>query len=248
MGFVISNWALLAGLGLLLGLVLFWELYISEGAHLGRRFVTWLYDVTAVRYNGIKGFDRAWEIRFLGEPVAQVLGSMRQPRVLDVGAGTGRLAWALEGSHRFLGRVVCLERSRAMVGQQLPTAGGVGRDWLQAWAAELPFDGNCFDLTACLEVLEFTPDPAACLAEFVRVLRPGGWLLVSNRIGWQAPLILGRTFNGDRFSQALRDAGLVDVEIFPWQMDYDLAWARKPLASEIQEASTRAARTLPQAE
>jgi hypothetical protein len=62
----------------------------------------------------------------------------------------------------------------------------------------------------------------------VRVLRPGGWLLLTNRIGWQAPLILGRTISRERFPAFLEDHGLEQVEVFHWQLDYDLAWARKP--------------------
>ncbi len=88
----------------------------------------------------------------------------------------------------------------------------------------------------CLEVLEFTPSPRRTLEELVRVLRPGGWLLTTNRIGWQAPLILGRYTSRTRFSRMLTDSGLKHVEVYPWQEDYDLAWAQKP-----QPASTRPA-------
>jgi ubiquinone/menaquinone biosynthesis C-methylase UbiE len=216
---------------LALGL-LFWELYISEGAHLGRRFVRWLYKVSARHYNRIKGYDREWEIRYLGEPVAQVIGSLTQPKILDVGAGTGRLAWALEESDRFHGSVFCLEPSSAMIKQQLPTQGQVQRHWIQSWSNPLPFSSGTFDVVASLEMLEFTPKPSHSLQELVRVLRPGGWLLVTNRIGWQAPLILGRTVPAAEFSNFLHDHGLVEVEIFHWQMDYDLSWARKPFTRD----------------
>jgi 2-polyprenyl-3-methyl-5-hydroxy-6-metoxy-1,4-benzoquinol methylase len=188
----------------------------------------WLYGLSSTRYNGIKDFDRDWEIRFLGEPVAKVIGTLSSSRLLDVGAGTGRLAWALEGSGMFSGNVVCAEASRAMIRNQLPGGTGVGRDWLQSWEARLPFADGTFDLVASLEMLEFTPDPRYTMREMARVLRPGGWLLVSNRVGWQAPLILGKTFSRRRFPKVLTDAGLEDIEVFPWQMDYDLAWARRP--------------------
>ena len=226
---------------LFIGLLLFWELYISEGAHLGRRFVRWLYRLSATRYNWIKGYDRDWEVRYLGEPVAQVIGNLKDPRILDVGAGTGRLAWALEESGRYRGAVTCLEPSRSMIDQQLATEGHVSRRWLQAWALQLPFEAGAFDLVASLEMLEFTPKPGQALKEMVRVLRPGGWLLVTNRIGWQAPLILGRTVSSDKFPGWLERHGLVEVEVFHWQMDYDLAWARKPYSSNTQEEKIEAA-------
>ncbi|MGA9531280.1 MAG: class I SAM-dependent methyltransferase [Anaerolineales bacterium] len=211
-----------------LALIAFWELYICEGAHLGRRFVLWLYRLSAGRYNRIKQYDRAWEIRFLGEPVAQVIGSLDSARILDVGAGTGRLAWALEGSGLYKGAVVCTEPVRAMIDHQLPDGPNVDRRWLHAHENALPFPAASFDLVSSLEMLEFTPNPTRTLRALVRVLRPGGWLLVTNRIGWQAPLIFGRTFRTKRFPEILRGMGLTDVEVFSWQLDYDLAWARKP--------------------
>src|SRR3972149_526504 len=54
--------------------LLTWELWICEGAHFGRRFVAWLYEISARRYDGIKQFDPDWERRFLGESVANALG------------------------------------------------------------------------------------------------------------------------------------------------------------------------------
>src|SRR3990170_4076789 len=85
---------MLIGIALSVVIVLLaaWELWICEGTHLGRRFVVWMYDVAAGRYEGIKRFDPGWEQRFLGEPLAAVLGGLPDARLLDVGAGTGRAA------------------------------------------------------------------------------------------------------------------------------------------------------------
>src|SRR3989304_7314085 len=74
--------------------LLTWELWICEGAHFGRRFVAWLYEISARRYDGIKQFDPDWERRFLGESVANALGGLDGALLLDVGAGTGRLGRA----------------------------------------------------------------------------------------------------------------------------------------------------------
>jgi ubiquinone/menaquinone biosynthesis C-methylase UbiE len=92
----------------------------------------------------------------------------------------------------------------------------------------LPFSDDTFDLVASLEILEFTPNPRKTLVELVRVLRPGGWLLVTNRVGWEAPLILGKTYPRVQFPGFLKGLGLVEVEDFRWQKTYDLIWARKP--------------------
>jgi ubiquinone/menaquinone biosynthesis C-methylase UbiE len=215
--------------------LLAWELWISEGAHLGRQFVVWLYDLAAGRYDRIKGFDMDWEAQFLGHPIANLLGELPRPRLLDVGAGTGRTARALRHAKQpslspaevqpqlLLG----LEPSRHMIKLGRERA-GPGFDWIRGWAVPLPFSAGSFDVVVCLEVLEFTPNPKRSLGEMLRVLRPGGWLLTTNRIGWQAPLIFGRTFAPKRFPMALSELGFVEIEVRPWQVDYDMAWARKP--------------------
>ena len=100
--------------------------------------------------------------------------------------------------------------------------------WIQGWAVPLPLASESFDAVVCLEVTEFTPHPRSTITELRRVLRPGGWLLISNRIGWQAPLILGRTVGRRRFPGFLSGLGFTEVELVPWQVDYDMAWARKP--------------------
>jgi ubiquinone/menaquinone biosynthesis C-methylase UbiE len=212
---------------LIVGLA-YWELWVCEGTHLGGRFVIWMYDLAARRYDGIKQFDTMFERRFLGEPVAAVLGSMPDPLVLDVGAGTGRLArslFQLEGVHAEL---VCIEASAHMLALGSGHTPDENTHWLRGWAVPLPFPRDCFDLVASLEILEFTPHPEETLSEMARVLRSGGWMLVTNRIGPEARWILGKTWPREHFSSVLRSVGLVDVEVFPWQVDYDLAWARKP--------------------
>src|SRR5258706_9493612 len=45
--------------------------------------------------------------------------------------------------------------------------------------AHLPLANQSLDGILCSSVLEYVPDPPACLAEFARVLRPGGLLIVS---------------------------------------------------------------------
>jgi SAM-dependent methyltransferase len=45
--------------------------------------------------------------------------------------------------------------------------------------AHLPLPDNSLDGILCSSVLEYVPDPPACMAQFARVLRPGGLLIVS---------------------------------------------------------------------
>lgn len=216
-------------------LVLVWELWICEGAHLGRRIVVWLYDLAAVRYDGIKHFDADWERQFLGEPLKKILSDLPEARLLDVGAGTARTFRALGCGHQAprlegtadSGMLVGVEPSVRMMELGRKKAGG-GHEWIRCWAVPLPIAQESFDVAVCLEVVEFTPHPRKTVSEILRILRPGGWALLTNRIGWQAPLILGRTVSRPRFPVFLRELGFEAVQVFPWQVDYDIAWARKP--------------------
>jgi SAM-dependent methyltransferase len=46
-------------------------------------------------------------------------------------------------------------------------------------AAQLPLRNDCFDLVLCTQMLEYAPDPRQVIAEIHRVLKPGGFLLLS---------------------------------------------------------------------
>lgn len=50
---------------------------------------------------------------------------------------------------------------------------------VMAWAHDLPFGDESFDVVLCTEVLEHCPDPPAVMREVSRVLRPGGRAFVT---------------------------------------------------------------------
>ena len=236
------NWValILALVGLvLLGLLLYWQLIIAEGAYLGPRVVVLLYDWSARIYERIKQFDAGNEQWFLGLPLARALDLIPAPLVLDVATGTGRLPRALLRQPAFEGRVIGLDLSRRMLREAVRRTAQFADRLTYIWqdARNLPFNDGTFDAVACLEALEFTPDPWQVLTELVRVLRPGGVLLVTNRIGRDAKLLPGRTFPRDEFERMLHELPLEEVRVRSWQIDYDMAWAVK--AGEPQGGSIR---------
>lgn len=223
-------WALLIlVLFLLVGFV-YWVVVVTEGAYFGPRLVTWLYDRGASTYDAVKEFHPADEAWFLGRPLVRALGDVPAPWVLDVATGTARLPLTLLGQLSFDGQIVALDRSLGMLRQaRRKTARFEERVCLiQHDATHLPFDDQAFDAVACLESLEFLPDLRATLAEMVRVLRPGGVVLVTNRVGFDARFMPGRVLRSADFEALLRQLGLVGIQTRPWQVYYDLIWARKP--------------------
>jgi len=219
----------------LLAVVLYWELVVAEGAHLGPRVVVWLYDLVAPRYQKIKKFDLETEADLVGLPLTEALihANAERPRVLDVAAGDGRVARALLRQIAFDGSVISLDLSTRMIaqGRRECAAWPDRAHWLLGPADRLPFAAESFDAVTCLEALEFLPDARAALAECLRVLRAGGVLMVTNRVGFEARLIVGKTFSRSAFAQLLGEFPLEAVRVHPWQVDYDLAWGRKTVNS-----------------
>lgn len=216
---------------ILVGLILFWLLWLTEGAYLGRWAVRRFYDLGATTYERVKSYDLHDEATYLGNPIASRLEDdfPPSPLLLDVATGTARLPRALFAVPFFTGEVVGLDLSRAMLAEASRLSGEVGSrlTLIHHPAVPLPFAEETFDGVSSLEALEFMPDRHAALQELYRVLRPGGWLVVSNRIGIDAALMPGRTDPPERMEETLAGLGLLRINTRPWQEYYDLIFARK---------------------
>ena len=223
------EWLTLAVILAVILLIAYWQLIIAEGAYLGSGVVTLLYDITAPRYNRIKNFNPDDDAHFLGRPLTEALASIHQPLVLDVATGTGRLPISLLANEAFDGTIVAVDLSWRMLREAASVLRGqMARSALmQQDASRLAFAGDTFDAVACLEALEFTPDPHGVLAECVRVLKPGGVLMVTRRAGPWARWMPGRTPSPQRFKAQIESLGVWDVQVQIWQVDYDLVWGVK---------------------
>jgi len=223
------TWLAAAALASMVALLLYWLFIIAEGTYLGARVVTLLYDWGARSYDRIKDLDAVEEAGRLAIPILDRIRGIAQPLVLDVATGTARLPLALLRQPDFRGHVVGLDLSARMLAQaQRKTVWLRERfDLIRQRADNLPFRDATFDVVTCLEALEFMPDPRRVVAEMVRVLRPGGLLLISNRVGWEARFLPGRYCSRGRLEQLLAMQPLAEIHTEPWQVYYDLVWARK---------------------
>lgn len=108
-------------------------------------------------------------------------------RVLINGVGTGLDLPHLPPVHRYTG----LDLTAAMLRRAAPRAVGLQLDLVQGNSMALPFADDSFDHAVLHLILAVVPDPAACLAETARVLKPGGSVLLVDKFlrpGERAPL------------------------------------------------------------
>ncbi|MBL7200763.1 MAG: class I SAM-dependent methyltransferase [Anaerolineae bacterium] len=213
---------------LALGLFAYWALIVTEGAYLGKRVVATLYDWTPRYYDRIKEITWRRDPECLAAPMLEWLGGVRRPLILDVGAGTGRFPKAMLEDEQFDGQVWGLDLSIGMLRVAASRLEAYGDRCTLIWedAEALPFPDETFDVVVCLETLEFTPSPKRTLGELMRVLRPGGVLLITNRIG-RARWFPGRAVDDKALIEMLSWHPIVRIEIHSWNTFYDQAWVRK---------------------
>ncbi len=204
-----------------------WLLIASEGVYLGRRVVVWLYDLYAGRYDGVKNYYPEYEQLYLANPIMEAVEPQKNPLVLDVATGTGRVPLALARQPEFDGFTIGVDLSRKMLHHAAKNIYPYDHRAALIWApAEtLPFPDNSFDIVTCLEALEFMANPEAVLSELVRVLRPGGLLLVSQRINTR--FMPGKTWSSGQILQLLEQNGIENPRAQIWQVDYRKVWGHK---------------------
>jgi demethylmenaquinone methyltransferase/2-methoxy-6-polyprenyl-1,4-benzoquinol methylase len=95
--------------------------------------------------------------------------------LLDVAAGPGNVA--VELVRQGAAHVTALDLSFNMLREGF-RRGQVGISWVNGDALALPFPDASFDAVTISFGLRNVPDPAAALAEFARVTRPGGRVVV----------------------------------------------------------------------
>jgi SAM-dependent methyltransferase len=124
-------------------------------------------------YTRCFGVDRGW---------------YREKRILDVGCGPrGSLDWATDAAAR-----VGLD---PLADEYLALGVDAGAmEYVRGVAERMPFPTDSFEVVASINALDHVDDVRRAAAEMVRVLRPGGLLLLATELNHRARLTEPQTF------------------------------------------------------
>ncbi len=148
------------------------DYYGDETEH--QRFLQRIFDETAPDYDRIERILALGSGPWYRRKALQRAGLLENREVLDVGIGTGLVAREALGIIGPGGRLVGVDPSAGMLGEvRLP-----GLELLPGRAEALPREDASSDFLSMGYALRHLADVAAAFAEFFRVLRPGGRLLV----------------------------------------------------------------------
>lgn len=98
-------------------------------------------------------------------------------KVLLSGIGTGLDLPILPKLHRY----TALDFNAAMMSIARPRVGSLNVDWVLGDSMALPFPDAHFDHVVLHLIVSIVPQPALCLSEAARVLKPGGTIILMDK-------------------------------------------------------------------
>lgn len=189
--------------------------------------------------------DRMWYFRSLHRHIGRELAAAGLPEdaaVLDAGCGTGGLlrrarnGWPrLHWSGIDVMPLACeLARKRC----------GPGVDIQQASITALPFAGSSFDAVVSADVICQVDNPEVAVAEFFRVLRPGGWLVINvPAYQWMwsyhdDTVHTKRRYTRPEIATMLDAAGFARRRLTHWNaLPFPVVWAKRKVFRSASDTS-----------
>ena len=136
-------------------------------------------------------------------------------QVIDVGCGTGNYTRHL-AREAGEGLTVGLDASETMVAAAAAQSNRENLAYLRGDACALPFEDEAFDVACSVGVIHMLEEPMVALGEMVRVVAPGGRIVIlascarkERQRGARGGVI---TFGRDELTGALREHGLREIE------------------------------------
>jgi len=178
----------------------------------------------------MSSYDVERRIRLIFDQLLHQVPLPENPAVLEIGCGTGKISKRLRQITESLSVNDISPKLTADVAQRLHCVALAGD------CANLPAGEETFDLIVSSECIEHTPHPYTALAEMRRVLKKGGWLIITtpNKLWcpvlWAAQLLKIRKFCGIetwtwplKTKKWLRDAEFENIRfsgchLWPWQI------------------------------
>jgi ubiquinone/menaquinone biosynthesis C-methylase UbiE len=193
-------------------------------------------------------YERRWSF-YVGATSRETLARLKlnpADSVLDVGCGTGALLDQLSGSYP-RARLAGIDPSPDMLAiarHRLPT----GIELKQGWAESIPYPDGAVDVVVSCNVLHYIREPLVALRDMLRVVRPGGTLVITDwsddylacRIcDWYLRLSNAahfRTYRAQQLTDLLHTAGAIAIQVDCYKITrlwgLMTATARKPAPHE----------------
>jgi len=135
--------------------------------------ISGMFDDVARRYDRMNAVLSGGNAMLWRAATVRAVDPQPGERILDVAAGTGTSAAALQ---RAGARIVAVDFSPGMIAEGRRRHRNV--EFVQADATKLPFGADEFDAVTISFGLRNINDPKAALAEMYRVLKPGGRIVI----------------------------------------------------------------------
>jgi SAM-dependent methyltransferase len=202
-------------------------------------------DTVVQQFGAVAGNYRTSSVHAAGEDLAQLVALAElagSEQVLDAGSGAGHTALAFAA---YAAHVVSVDLAETMLAEGRRGAQERGLhnvDFRQADVESLPFTDGAFDVIVSRYSAHHWPHPQQALAEFRRLLRPGGRLLIGDIVSYDdfaadthlqaIELLRDRSHVRDHTAAGwiamLAQAGFAATVAFTWPVRLDFAaWVER---------------------